>query len=109
RVPEESEGARGEWGDTDGTGPQGRIERGARPHERAAGPAGPGGVWSRAEWLPCCDGKARPAEPGIFPLADGVPNRVGTRRGAGNAIVPPVAAEFIKAYREVIGEDVHGL
>lgn len=65
--------------------------------------------WSRAEWLLCRDGKARPVEPGIFPLADRVPNRVGTLRGAGNAIVPPLAAEFIKAYREVIGEDVHGL
>jgi DNA (cytosine-5)-methyltransferase 1 len=33
-------------------------------------------------------------------LAHGVPNRVGTLRGAGNAIVPQVAAEFIGAYLE---------
>jgi DNA (cytosine-5)-methyltransferase 1 len=30
-------------------------------------------------------------------LAHGVPNRVGTLRGAGNAIVPQVAAEFVRA------------
>jgi DNA (cytosine-5)-methyltransferase 1 len=36
-------------------------------------------------------------EPLLFPLADGLPNRVGALRGAGNAIVPQVAAEFIKA------------
>jgi hypothetical protein len=31
-------------------------------------------------------------------LADGIPNRVGILRGAGNAIVPQAAAEIIKAY-----------
>lgn len=36
-------------------------------------------------------------EPALFPLADGFSNRVGELRGAGNAIVPQVAAEFIKA------------
>jgi DNA (cytosine-5)-methyltransferase 1 len=36
-------------------------------------------------------------EPLLFPLADGLPNRVGALRGAGNAIVPQVAAAFIKA------------
>jgi DNA (cytosine-5)-methyltransferase 1 len=46
------------------------------------------------------DGKWRiiPVEPTLQPLANGVPNRVGILRGAGNAIVPQVAAEFIKAY-----------
>jgi DNA (cytosine-5)-methyltransferase 1 len=37
-------------------------------------------------------------EPALFPLADGIPGRVGLLRGAGNAIVPQVAAEFIKAF-----------
>jgi len=37
-------------------------------------------------------------EPALFPLAHGLPGRVGLLRGAGNAIVPQVAAEFIKAY-----------
>jgi DNA (cytosine-5)-methyltransferase 1 len=53
--------------------------------------------WSSSTLIPCADGKARRAEPGIFPLAHGVPNRVGTLRGAGNAIVPQVAATFIRA------------
>ena len=51
-------------------------------------------------FLGCADGKARRVEPSIQPLAHGVPNRVGTLRGAGNAIVPQVAAEFIGAYLE---------
>ena len=54
--------------------------------------------WSDATLIPCADGKARRAEPSIFPLANGFPNRVGTLRGAGNAIVPQVAAEFIGSY-----------
>jgi DNA (cytosine-5)-methyltransferase 1 len=33
-------------------------------------------------------------------LANGLPNRVGILRGAGNAIVPQVAAEFIRAFLE---------
>jgi DNA (cytosine-5)-methyltransferase 1 len=56
------------------------------------------GFWANAEWLMCRDEKNRPTKPGIFPLAHGVPNRVGTLRGAGNAIVPQVAAELITAF-----------
>lgn len=37
-------------------------------------------------------------EPSLFPLADGLPNRVGILRGAGNSINAYCAAEFIKAY-----------
>ncbi len=55
------------------------------------------GFWDGAEWLPCSDGKARPIKPGIEPLANGVPQRVGRLRAYGNAIVPQAAAEFIKA------------
>ncbi len=62
-----------------------------------------GGFWADVAWLPCRDGKLRPTQPGIFPLASGVPNRVGTLRGAGNAIVPQVAAAFIEAWREAKG------
>ena len=54
--------------------------------------------WSDAEWIACSDGKARPVEPGTFPLAHGVPARVGRLRGYGNAIVPQVAQVFIEAY-----------
>lgn len=49
------------------------------------------------------DGKCRPVpiEPSLFPLAHGIPNRVGALRGAGNAIVPQVGAEVIRAFMEI--------
>lgn len=59
--------------------------------------------WSYADWLGCRDGKFRPVEPGTFPLANGVPARVGRLRGYGNAIVPQVAAEFVTAFMEAAG------
>jgi DNA (cytosine-5)-methyltransferase 1 len=58
------------------------------------------GFWSPCSLLPCVDGKARRVEPGTFPLADGVPARLGKLRAYGNAIVPPLAAQFIQAFRE---------
>lgn len=59
------------------------------------------GWWMDAEWLPCTDGKTRPTQPGLFPLAHGVPSRVGRLRAYGNAIVVPQAVEFIRAYISV--------
>jgi len=47
------------------------------------------------------DGKARAVESGTFPLAHGVPARVGKVRAYGNAIVPQGAAEVIGAYMEI--------
>nr|WP_297388328.1 DNA cytosine methyltransferase [uncultured Roseateles sp.] len=68
------------------------------PSARAAA-AGPlAGFWRDADWLLCRDGRWRPVEPGTFPLAHGIPSRVGLLRGYGNAIVPQVAAAFIDAY-----------
>ncbi len=52
-------------------------------------------------WIECPDGKARPVKPGLQLVAHGVSNRVGKLRGYGNAIVPQVAAEFIKAYMSI--------
>jgi DNA (cytosine-5)-methyltransferase 1 len=60
------------------------------------------GCWDMFEVVHCTDGKARRFEPGSFPLAHGVPGRVGLLRGYGNAIVPELAAEFIKASCEAI-------
>lgn len=57
-------------------------------------------AWSRFELIPCADGKARRIEPGLAPLAHGIPARVVRLRGYGNAIVPQVAAEFITAFLE---------
>jgi DNA (cytosine-5)-methyltransferase 1 len=67
---------------------------------RASQPNATNGFWHPADWLPCIDGKARPVEPGTFPLAHGAPARVGRLRAYGNAIVAPVAAEFIGSYME---------
>jgi DNA (cytosine-5)-methyltransferase 1 len=58
--------------------------------------SGAGRLW-QGSYIDCTDGKARRIEPSIFPLAHGVPNRMGTLRGAGNAIVPQVAAVFVRA------------
>lgn len=61
------------------------------------------GFWTDYRLAKCRDGKARriPTEPAFFPLAHGIPARVVRLRGYGNAIVPQVAAEFVKAYFEI--------
>lgn len=97
--------ANGGLADADNTRPQ-RRERMRECADKQ--PIGPGsvegrsdphnGFWSDADWLGCRDGKFRPVESGTFPLANGIPARVGRLRGYGNAIVPQVAAEFIKAF-----------
>lgn len=55
------------------------------------------------EWLLCPDGKQRPVKSGLLLLVDGLPGRLrkAALHGYGNAIVPQVAAEFIKAYMDV--------
>ena len=59
--------------------------------------------WSRCDWIYCRDDKFRPVEPGTFPLAHGVPARMGRLRGYGNAIVPELAATFVEAFMESEG------
>ena len=59
------------------------------------------GFWAEHRWAVGADGKARRVEPSIRLLVDGVPpGRVGRLRAYGNAIVPQVAAEVIRAFME---------
>ena len=98
-------GDRGASGLGDALGPRleghaGHEGRGDEPGRVDAEPAGSiteTGPWDGAEFIPCSDGKARPALPGIFPLASRIPARVAKLRAAGNSIVPQVAAAFIRA------------
>lgn len=77
--------------------PAGRDQSGAEERQRLRLNA-----WYGSKFIACRDGKFRivPTEPALFPLATGIPNRVGTLRGAGNSIVPQVAASFVSAYLE---------
>ena len=79
---------------------------GNREISRMVQPSRPGllACWSDAEWIECRDGKLRPVEPGTFPLAHGVSARVVRLRGYGNAIVPQVAAAFVRAFMDVASE-----
>lgn len=61
------------------------------------GPVTEAGFWSSGEWLDCPDGKARLVEPRIPLLVNGFQHRRPILHALGNAIVPQVAAEFIKA------------
>lgn len=53
--------------------------------------------WQNGQWVNCPDGKQRLIEPSICLLADGVQFRKSILHAFGNAIVPQVASEFIKA------------
>ena len=89
-------------GDTNDARSQGRVSGRNGAYEWSAGASGVAGFWTPCDWLPCRDGKARPVEPGTFPLAHGVANRVGKLRAYGNAIVPQAAATFVRAYLESV-------
>jgi DNA (cytosine-5)-methyltransferase 1 len=93
-------------GHTNRAGLEGQRRDGRNGHEPgrvgadAAGSVAAAGTWGDLVWLPCRDGKARPTQPGLFPLAHGVSARMGRLCGYGNAIVPQVAAAFLQAYRD---------
>jgi DNA (cytosine-5)-methyltransferase 1 len=123
-------GKAGELADAHNKGPQGRSIRRDGANQRPAGPTGLAGFWRDADWLPCRDGKARPVESTTERLADGLSDSLGLvrlasypdrsheerliyapliqkgkarvmrLRGYGNAIVPQVAEQFIRAYME---------
>lgn len=79
------------------------------------------GFWNSFDLIPCADGKTRRIEPGTFPLVAGISKgmvrsgdksapinpqaspeaRITRLRGYGNAIVPELAAEFIRACMDV--------
>lgn len=61
-------------------------------------PSGPLPPWSELEWLRCTDGKARPTQPGLQPLAARHTGDVAKIRAYGNAINPIVAAHVIRAW-----------
>lgn len=72
--------------------------------ERGENPGPVNGFWGLADWLFCRDDKWRAVEPGSFPLADGIPARVGRLRGYGNAINPLAAAAFVEAFSKAAAE-----
>lgn len=96
-----------------------------RDDQNETGSTSKGGAnsnWNNTEWLRCRDNKLRPTQPGLFPLAHGLPRCLGdssTReqrmelmaakrsrkiqlKGYGNAIVPQLAAIFIRSVMEWI-------
>lgn len=56
--------------------------------------------WRDFYLVACGDGRTRRIGTGVQPLAHGVPARVGRLRAYGNAIIPQLAAEFVRAYME---------
>ena len=70
---------------------------GGNPRDRA------GGAWDEHDWIVGHDGKARRVpQSGIRLLVDGIPARVPRLRAAGNAIVPALGAEVIRALMEML-------
>ena len=77
-------------GNPDDPGSQGWNEQGHSADERTP--------WSSSMAIACTDGKTRRIEPGSFPLAHGVSNRVVRLRAYGNAINPHQGAAFVRAF-----------
>jgi DNA (cytosine-5)-methyltransferase 1 len=64
-------------------------------------PGRPFDPWRELEWLDCSDGRRRPTQPGLFPLAARHPGDVGKLRAYGNALNAEVAAEVIASYLDL--------
>ena len=91
-----NQGMEGRESGVQGSPPGGNHAGAGSASQGGGGPTN--GFWRAADWLHCRDGKWRSIEPGTFPLAHGVPARVGKLRAYGNAIVPAQAEAFIRAY-----------
>ena len=97
----------------------------ALPRRGGHADGGESTFWSSAAWIPCRDGRWRPVESRVEPMADGLArelgyvraedgtwqlsplvekgqtySRTGRLRGYGNAICAPAAVEFIRAVME---------
>lgn len=103
-----------------GNGNGGKESAWRKTDETGPAPATGSSFWADRVWIECRDGKARCAESVPVPMADGLPRGLGLVRdgdrviihplvketknrarrleGYGNAIVPQVGAEFIKAF-----------
>jgi DNA (cytosine-5)-methyltransferase 1 len=104
-------------------GSAGLEKRQEQPAREEQPPVERGGDVGGMVYIPCADGKARPIKPGIEPLVDGLPKslvrggdtsmapdadnsaeaRAMRLKGYGNAIVPQVAATFVKSVMDVLG------
>ena len=98
-------GTDGGMGDADGRGRDGKrvrvlawTERSDRAQAAGAGSGdGRRNPWAAVEWLACSDGKARPAQSGVRPLAPRAPGSVGQVRAYGNGLCLEQAATFVEA------------
>jgi DNA (cytosine-5)-methyltransferase 1 len=103
----------GRLGDPIGAGLEGHARHVAdghkskRDHKDAtrstSSPSALSEFWSKADYHRCSDGKYRPFESSIQPMAPRIPQRVAALRGAGNAIVSQVAQAFIECFDQVSG------
>lgn len=92
-------------GDPDVPGPQGRGVRRDSPSQRT--PRAPSlGDWGVAGWVPCADGFLRPLGPAPQPVADGLPSRMVLLHGVGNAIVPQLAAVFMRSFIDAVEDSI---
>lgn len=78
-----------------------RFSRRTKPDRVPQEPTQPPSRWDHvggSRFVCAIDGRERRIGAGVAPLVDGYPGRVGELRATGNAIVPQVAAQFIRAY-----------